>query len=278
MQTIPLMESTMSSTPILQVRNLTCVRSRKPILRDVSFCIHRGEYISLVGPNGAGKSTLLKCLLRILPVERGTEIQLNGKAAGSFSQKELAQTLAYIPQSLSQTFAFTVRQFVAMGRFAYQKPWAPASAEDEAICREALAKTGLEELAERPMNVLSGGELQRAAIAAALAQQAEMLLLDESLSQLDYRCRQETANLLHQLCTEGKTILLVSHDLNYAMMDADRILALADGQVRYDGPPEGFLQPDCLTSVYGVPLTLVETPVTKYPVVVPNRLMIPDSE
>ena len=257
--------------PVLAIRDLSCTLSRRAILQGVSFSVEAGEYLSLVGPNGAGKSTLLRCLVRLLAVSEKSEILLAGKRLESLSQREIARRIAYIPQALPQSFAFTVRHFVQMGRYAYQTRWGALTAEDEAICRDAMAQTGIEALENRAVDTLSGGELQCVALAAALAQEAEILMLDETFSQLDYRFRQRFADLLCQLNRAGKTILLVSHDLNYAAMDAQRILALAEGRVVYDGVPAEFLCAETLQKIYRVPFSLIQTAENSLPVVVPHR-------
>ncbi|MDO4582932.1 MAG: ABC transporter ATP-binding protein [Planctomycetia bacterium] len=257
--------------PFLEVRNLSCTLSGREILRGITFTLHAGEFVSLLGPNGAGKSTLLKCLMRIHPTATATRIHLNGRSLATFPQKELAQKIAYVPQVQPQPFAFSVRELIQMSRYAHLHPWETLRAEDRRWCDWALERTRLQNFANRSLQTLSGGELQRVWLAAALAQNAEMLLLDESVSQMDYRFQVEMAELLQTLHRQdGKTILLVTHDLNDATRDSEKILALKEGKLLFDESPQTFLEKTKLREVYGVDFSLFPVPKRACPLVFPT--------
>ncbi|MDO4574838.1 MAG: ABC transporter ATP-binding protein [Planctomycetia bacterium] len=245
---------------MLSVAHLSCTLSRKCILRDVSFRVERGAFAAVVGPNGAGKSTLLRSLLGLAPTSAETEIRLGGEDVTRLSRKERARRVAYVPQAVPQCFAFTVRQFVEMSRYVDVSPWAFLSGEDREICERSMRQTGVAEYAERTLDTLSGGELQRVWLAAAVAQESELLLLDESVSQMDYRFHAETLGLLRDLNHAGTTVLLVTHDWNDVTLCANQVLVLQDGTLRFDGPPGQFLTPENLEMVYGTPLSLAEVP------------------
>lgn len=259
-----------SPADLLTVRELTCVRGGKTILEQIGFTIRKGDFASLVGPNGAGKSTLLKCLMGIFPVESGS-IQLQGTDFFRLTARETARRVAYVPQAQSQNFPFTVQHFVEAARYAHQSPWDAASREDRQLCAQALEETGLKELANRELSTLSGGELQRVWLAGALAQNAELLLLDETTSQMDYRAREETNALLRRLNRErGRTILTVTHDLNEAARNADRILALRNGRLQFDGPTQNFLSANVLEPLYETRFWLIPAEGLRFPVILPK--------
>jgi iron complex transport system ATP-binding protein len=261
--------------PVLDIRNFCFRIDSKEILRDVSFSVHRGEHLAIVGPNGAGKSTLLKCIDRILTGGTGL-IQVCGRPLESYRQKELARRISYVPQADGRVFPFTVEQFVLMGRYPYLSPFSSIRREDRDVVRQALEMTGTSEFADRPLNTLSGGERQKVLIAAALAQGAEVLLLDEPTTFLDYHHQAEIHTLLGRVNKQsGVTIVAVTHDVNHAALEADRVLALCRGSVAFCGPPSDLMQPDVLRKIYGTELVLVNHPTTAMPMIVPGRCREP---
>ncbi|MBQ2820849.1 MAG: ABC transporter ATP-binding protein [Thermoguttaceae bacterium] len=254
--------------PILEVRGLSCVRNGKTILKNINFRIKRGEYVSLPGPNGAGKSTLLKCLTRIFPMDSRSSFLLSGEETARFSDRKLAQKMAYVPQAQTGNFPFTVRQFIEAARYSRQSPWENTRAADWKETEKALGVTNLTALAERELSTLSGGELQRVWLAGAIAQETEILLLDEVTSQMDYRIREETLALLRRLNRDlGKTVIAVTHDINEAARNADRILALKDGILYFDGKTADFLNERTLAELYGTPFLLLSSPELPHPAV-----------
>lgn len=257
------------AAPILRVENYAFAVEGKPILRGVSFHVERGEYVTIVGPNGAGKSTLLKCLMRILRGGCGT-IEVAGRPLESYTQRELARHLGYVPQADGRTAPFTVEQFVLLSRYPYLSPFAPAAPEDHRAVRAALEATDTAALAARQMTSLSGGERQRVFIAAALAQQAEILLLDEPTTFLDYRHQAAIRGLLARANrAQGLTLLAVSHDVSAAALESDRILGLCAGAIVFCGTPGELMHAEVLRRIYQTEFLLVPHPQVPLPVVVP---------
>ena len=249
---------------------MTCRIGKKPILEDISCKIGRGERISVVGPNGAGKSTFLRVLMGILPAEKPESVMLDGLSVQRMTRKEIARRMAYVPQVGTQVFPFSVRHFVEMARYAHLSPWEGMPAADAAFCADVLARTGVAEFADRTLDTLSGGELQRVWIAGAVAQDTEMMLLDEAVSQMDYRFQQQVAGLLAELNRmEQKTIIQVTHDVNRAALESRRILAFSAGRLIFDGTPEAFMNEKTLEHIYGVRLTLLDVPGMAFPLVMP---------
>lgn len=255
---------------VIEVRDFSFQLGRKEILREVSFAVEEGEYLTIIGPNGAGKTTLLKCLDRILTGGSGT-IEICGRPLASYSQKELAQRISYVPQADGRVFPFTVEQFVLMGRYPYLSPFSTVSREDWEVVHETLDQTGTRQFAQRLLGTLSGGERQKVYIAAALAQGAGVLLLDEPTTFLDYRHQAEIRELLCRVnrCS-GVTVVAVTHDVNSAAMESDRIVALRDGRTVLAGSPQEVMRTDVLEQIYGTQLLLVQHPVTGLPLIVPQ--------
>ncbi len=242
----------------------------KEILRNVSFSVMRGEYVAIVGPNGAGKTTLLKCLDRILTGGTG-RIEIFGRPLGRYRQKELARRVSYVPQADGHVSPFTVEQFVLMGRYPHLSPFSTVGRHDRQLVREVLKQTGTAEFADRPLGTLSGGERQKVFIAAALAQGADVLLLDEPTTVLDYHHEAEVRALLAAANKRsGVTIVNVTHDLNHAVLESDRVVALREGAVVFDGPPSNIMKTDVLRRIYETPLLLVDHPQATIPVIVPR--------
>ena len=203
----------------------------------LSLAVARSEILGIIGPNSAGKTTLIRLITRIL-MPRGGEIALDGRPLQSLDAWELARQIAVVPQEVPHALRFTVEQLVLMGRY----PHAPArffeSGEDRAIARAAMAATGVLDLAAMPVEILGGGERQRAMLARALAQEPDLLVLDEPTAHLDLRYQVECASMLERLNRErGTTVVLVSHDLNLAAQLCDRLLLLAEGRVARLGSP-----------------------------------------
>ncbi|MDZ7618246.1 MAG: ABC transporter ATP-binding protein [Patescibacteria group bacterium] len=258
-----------SPSPLLCIQGLSIQIGGRAILDNVSFTITSGEYTVVVGPNGAGKTTLLRCLVRIL---RGQgAIELEGQPLEGYRQRDLARRIAYVPQAGNWAAPFTVEQFVAMGRYPHLSPFSPLGRKDHRVVREALERTGTLPFADRMLDTLSGGERQRVGIAAALAQEARLLLLDEPTTFLDYRHQAEVLALLREANREtGVTILAVTHDLNHAALEANRAIALRDGKIAYCGTARDLMQSEVLQRVYGTELLLVEHPTASIPVVIPH--------
>ena len=241
------------------------------VLNQVSFAVAPGEFVSLVGQNGAGKSTLLRCALGIISSWQG-DISLYGRSVRVLNQRQLARHLAYVPQNGTSVFPQTVYEFVMLGRFARLNWWGVAQRSDEEAVERALELTGTQEFAGRRISSLSGGERQRVVIAAALAHQPEVLLLDEVCHFLDPQHEAEVQALLDRVNRENKvSVLSVTHDLNRAAFHSDRIIALQEGRVIFAGPPCEFMCESRLEHVYQKKFTLVRHPQRDVRLVVPGE-------
>ncbi len=235
---------------LIEVEDFSFAFATKRVLDGVSFRVRAGEYLSLIGPNGAGKSTLLKCLMRIHRGGTG-RVRLAGRPLESYRQRELARLMSYVSQGEEGPQLFTVEEYVLMGRYPHLSPFTTFGPEDRRLAREALELTGVSELADRPLGALSGGEHQRVRIASALAQGAGLLLLDEPTTFLDPRHAAALLRLIRRVNrSHGITVLSVTHDINSAALESDRVLALRAGQVRYDGPAVGVMDNRVLEPVY----------------------------
>jgi iron complex transport system ATP-binding protein len=238
------------------------------ILRVITLAVHKGECVSIIGPNGAGKTTLLKCLDRIHTAGSG-EIRIAGKPLVAYTQKELARHVSYVPQADGNVLPFTVSEFVMMGRYPYLSPFSPPNSRDKEAVERALAMTGTTEFVHRSLSTLSGGERQRVFIAAALAQEAGILLLDEPATFLDPLHATEIHRLLARINSErGVTLLSVTHDINIAALTSHRILALKNGRVVFWGTPEGLMDEGVLKEIYGKSFLFVKHPRTGKDVIV----------
>ncbi|MFH1021988.1 MAG: ABC transporter ATP-binding protein [Planctomycetota bacterium] len=262
----------MSTPPILELQNVCHRIGTKSVLTGISISVGKGEYLSLIGPNGAGKTTLLKILCRILKGAAG-EIRLNGSPLASFSPRDLARRLAYVPQADGRVFPFTVRDFVLMGRYPWRDAFAPATEADHRAAAEALELTGMESFADRRVNGLSAGERQKAYLAAALAQGTDILLLDEPATFLDPRHEEDIIRTLKRLhVTRGLTILSVTHDINRALHASTRVLALKNGSVAFLGSPAELARPGALEDIFGFAFTRFPHPDTGKPLVLPKEM------
>jgi iron complex transport system ATP-binding protein len=254
---------------MLEVDGLCLSIGGREIVKDVSFRVERGEFVAMVGPNGAGKSSLIKCLNRVHSRYRG-EVRLNSQPTRRLSQKALARQVSYVPQSAGDIAGFTVRQFVEQGRYPWKGPFEAESAEDVRIVEEALRLTGAAGFAGRFVESLSGGERQKVLIAAALAQDASLLLLDEPTAYLDYRSQAEMLGLIRSIHGErGTTVLAVTHDLNFAMQSAGRLIVLSEGRAVWVGKPEELAEPGLLERLFGAEFLRFEAEGVAVPFVVP---------
>jgi iron complex transport system ATP-binding protein len=242
----------------------------REVLHGVDLEVPSGQLLTVVGPNGAGKSTLLRALTGLVPAAAG-EVTVAGTPLERLSRRDLARRLGYVPQADGRPLPFSVRSFVEMGRYPHLGRWGSLRAADLEAVRWALEVTGTAHLADRALDTLSGGERQLASIAAALAQGASTLLLDEPTSFLDYRHQVEVAGLLERLRVDpGLTIVTVSHDLNASLASADAVLALRDGRLAFHGPPRSILEPETLRAIYDVDLEVATLPGSRLPLVLPR--------
>ena len=236
---------------------------QSPVLKNVSLTIASGEVLGVLGPNGSGKSTLLKVLMRILVPQQG-KVELFGQPHDAVAQAEISRRVAFVPQETQQAFPFTISEMVLMGRYPHHnRTWGPGweSARDRAVAMQAMSDLGVAHLGGRLITNVSGGERQRAVIARALAQEPEILLLDEPTAFLDLHHQLEIVRIIRRLNRErGLTVVLVSHDLNLASQYCDRLLLLREGEIVTMGSPEEVIAGESLERVYGCPVLVDRHP------------------
>ena len=241
------------------------------VLRDVSFAIAPGEFVGLIGPNGSGKTTLLRLIDDILHPLEGA-IRLHGTPVRQMKREALARIIAVVPQESPMIFPFLVQEVVLMGRAPHLGKWRFEGEKDFAIVRRVMEMTDTLALAGRSMNRLSGGERQRVLIARALAQEPELMLLDEPTAFLDIRHQVEFFNLVKSLNTrQGLTVVAVTHDINLASLYCDRIILLKEGRVRIIGRPDEVITEEHIQAVYDTPVTVDRHPAGGLPRVTPRR-------
>lgn len=239
-------------TSPLEVRDLGYDYDGRPILDSVTWDLRKGEILGVLGPNGCGKTTMLRNLNRNLSPKRGCVV-LDGTDLEDMAKRDIARHIAAVPQSNEIRFAFTVREMVAMGRMPFQEAFRGNSSEDERIVDEAMELTGITRMSDRLINTMSGGERQRVIIARALAQQPEILLMDEPTLHLDINMQFEVLDLVSKLSRDrGLTVVIVSHDLPMVARYCDRIILIHDRTVWAEGKPEDVLTPENMRTVFNI--------------------------
>jgi iron complex transport system ATP-binding protein len=231
------------------------------LLREVSFSVQAGEIVGLVGANGAGKSTLLRLIAGFLRPTTGT-VLLDGRPVGAYSARQRARLVATVPQLTHVEGERRAEDVVLLGRHAHLGRFAIEGEHDRAIARLAMRSTDTEWLADRPVSTLSGGERQRLLIARALAQEPQVLLLDEPTASLDLRQEIHVLDLVRQLAGDGLAVIASLHDLRLAARYADRLLVLRRGEAIADAPPEAALTPAVLADAFGVRPVIETDPLT----------------
>ena len=251
-------------------RNVSAGYRQQPVLHDVSLTIQAGQMVALLGPNGAGKSTLLRVLTGLQPLTGG-EVQLFGRDLRQLCATERARLVAVVPQEVTTPMAFTVAELVALGRSVPRGRWAALAPADRQAIEQALAYTDTLELRDRYYSELSGGEKQRAIIAMALAQEPQLLLLDEPTSHLDINHRLEVLQLLERLNRErGLTVVMTSHDLNLAAEFFPQLALLNHGRITAVGAPADVFREDVLEEAYHCKLAVRRDP-TGFLMILPTR-------
>lgn len=240
----------------IEVRNLSFSYGDRPVLHDISFSVEKGEFLSILGPNGVGKSTLFRCMLGLLSGYTG-QILVDGVDARSFSTREAARHIAYIPQSSRSIFNYNVFDIVLMGRTSGLNTFRSPGKEDKALCRWAMEKVGITHLSDRCFHRLSGGEQQLVLIARALVQKAPVLMLDEPTANLDFGNQLLVLEQTRSLAREGYTIIQTTHHPEQSYMFSDRILAIQKGRVLTEGKPKDVLTEETIHALYGVDVDIV---------------------
>jgi iron complex transport system ATP-binding protein len=253
----------------LSTRGLSLGYNGKIIINSLDLTIPVAKITILVGANGCGKSTLLRGLGRLLQPSAG-QVYLDGKSLRQLSSKKLAQYLGILTQNPIVPEGLTVRDLVAFGRYPYQTWLQQWSKEDEMILSEALTITGMRNLANRSLDTLSGGQRQRAWIAMTLAQNTEIVLLDEPTTFLDLAHQVEILDLLYELNqTQQRTIVMVLHDLNQACRYGDYLIAVKNGRIFSQGEPQLVMTTEMVKEVFGLNCLIVPDPVVGTPMCVP---------
>lgn len=242
---------------------------RRVVLNGVDVAIPDGVFTAVIGPNACGKSTLLRALARLLRPRAGTVV-LDGRNIRDLPSTQLARRLGLLPQTPIAPDGITVADLVARGRHPHQSVLAQWSARDEAAIQRAMAATRVTELADRQVSELSGGQRQRVWIALALAQETDLLLLDEPTTYLDITHQLEVLELLQTLRAQGRTIVAVLHDLNQAARYADHLIAVRDGAIVAQGSPRDLITADTVERVFGLRSRVIHDPDTGSPVVLPR--------
>lgn len=263
-------ETQIAST-MIETKNLTFAYTEEPVLSDISLNFQAGEFTGVIGPNGSGKSTLLKLIGGILPSPSETVLFKNLELS-HYKKKDLAASIAWIPQEKQMAFSFKVIDIVLMGRHPYLSPLSFEGENDYRIAEDAMKQTQVLEFAHRSFNEISGGEKQRVMIASAISQKPEVMLLDEPTSALDIKYQIEVLNILNQLNEqENKSLILAMHDLHLASKFCKRLVLLKEGRVFCEGTPAEVLKKEILEEVYEVKVKIFQDDEDGSLIVVPER-------
>lgn len=255
---------------VIQAKKLVFAYQEQTVLNELNMDVPRGAFTAIVGPNGCGKSTFVKQLIKSLKPQSG-EIHLLGKPLASYSHKALGKLIAYVPQATQIGFDFTVEEVVMMGRYPHLKRFQSEQPKDREIAVEAMKATGVWTLKDKPANALSGGEQQRVIVARALAQEPQILILDEPISHLDLPHQVELMALIRKMAQEkGITVLAIIHDLNLALDYSDYVIMMQKGQVLYSGVPAEIISEHTIRAIYGLEVCMIQNPVTGNPHVIPK--------
>jgi iron complex transport system ATP-binding protein len=254
----------------LEARSVSLAYDGITIVPELSVAVPPGSFTVVIGPNACGKSTLLRGLSRLLAPAAGSVV-LDGRDISSYPAKEVARRLGLLPQSALAPDGITVADLVGRGRYPHQSLLRQWSSADDIAVREAMDATGTAELSARPVDALSGGQRQRVWVAMVLAQQTDLLLLDEPTTYLDVAHQVELMELFAELNARGRTVVAVLHDLNHAARYASHIIAMRDGRIVAEGAPRDVITSERVEAVYGLPNVVIDDPVTGGPLVVPLR-------
>ncbi|MCX4550112.1 ABC transporter ATP-binding protein [Streptomyces sp. NBC_01267] len=257
-------------TTRLTARELTLAYDDRTVVQELDLAVPDGRVTVIVGPNACGKSTTLRALGRLLKPRSGA-VLLDGAELARIPTRKIAQAIGLLPQSPSAPEAITVADLVARGRQPHQHWWQQWSEEDERAVTDAMERTDTAALAERSVDELSGGQRQRVWIAMALAQETDLLLLDEPTTYLDIAHQVEVLDLVRQLNHErGRTVVAVLHDLNQAARYADHLVAMKSGRIVAEGHPKEIVTAELVREVFGLDSVVIPDPVTGSPLVVPG--------
>ncbi|MEG0373342.1 ABC transporter ATP-binding protein [Enterococcus viikkiensis] len=256
----------------LNTTDLSIGYEKKIVVNDITVEIPAGKITSLIGPNGSGKSTFLKALARILEPAKG-EVLIDNENVQRLDTKAVAQKIASLSQGSSPVSGLTVAEIVAYGRYPYQKGFSGLKEPDRQLIRWALEATNLTKLQDRTLTTLSGGQQQRVWIAMALAQDTDILILDEPITFLDPAHQLEILELLQTINRQGKTILMTIHDLNHASRFSDYLLGMKQGELIFQGPPKEIFTAEKLLNLFDIQATFATLPNSDKPIVMAYDLV-----
>jgi len=254
----------------LEIENINLDYGQRSVIRNLSFQLCPGELLGLVGPNGCGKTSVIKSLSRVLTLSSG-RILLDGKEVSGITRNELARLIGVVPQNPSLPETFTVFEVVILGRNPHLGLLSTETARDIAIVWQAMERTGITYLAKRRIGELSGGERQRVTIARVLAQEPQVILMDEPTANLDISQQMDILNLITGMCREKNIVTLIAiHDLNIAAQYCTRIIMLKNGQIYTEGIPAVVITAENVREVFGAETTIYPHPENNLPMVLPN--------
>lgn len=256
---------------MIELKDVTFAYDSEPVLHGVSLRVPEGAMLGIIGPNSSGKSTMLRLMAGILQPGRGS-VFVRGRNSAHLNRREAARDVSFVPQETPASFPFRVSEIVLMGRTPHMPAISFEREEDVAVARRALEDTDTYHLRDRFLDELSGGERQLVIIARALAQDAPVMLLDEPTTFLDMRHRIDVFETVARLNRErGRTIVIVSHDLNLASLYCDRLVLIKAGKIIADGEPSEVLREEALEESYGVRMEITEGSAQGRPFVIPLR-------
>ena len=238
--------------------------STNEVLRDINLTINRNQFTVILGPNGSGKTTLVKLLARLLKPTSG-KLYIHNQSYDAIKPRDFYRIISYVPQKFFSIYPYSVFEIVLMGRSLYFNYFGFENKEDICKVKEVLNQLGLEHLAKKRINEISGGELQKVILARSIVQDADVLLLDEPNTHLDLKHQIQIFDLLKNLQSQGKTIIAVSHDVNLASFYADRLIFLKDGMIKYDGDISSVLKEEIIEDIFEIENKVVIDPVDKVP-------------
>ena len=242
---------------MLKVDDLHCGYGKKEIVHGVSFGVEAGEFVCIIGANGCGKTTLLKSVLGLITPFSG-EVHMHDKDVHKLNEKERARMFAYIPQAHTPPFPFSTADVILMGRTPYIGRMSQIREEDRRVVWNAMTTLGIEGLAERTYTKLSGGQQQLILIARALAQQPELIIMDEPTASLDFGNQQTVLSRMRELSKAGTSVLMVTHDPHHAFYCANRVIVMGEGTVIGNGDPHEVLTKECLQAIYNTDVDVVK--------------------
>lgn len=247
---------------VIECAGLSAGYGNVQVLHDVDVTIPAGKVTALIGPNGCGKSTLLRVLGRQLGIQSGS-VTLRGAAVDSFPARDFARSLSFLPQQPSVPEGMTVRELIAFGRYPYTGAFASLSPTDQDIIDQAAAQANVVDFLDSPAMVLSGGQRQRMWIAMTLAQQTDIMLLDEPTTYLDPAHQLAILDLVSDLNQQGRTVVMVIHDMAHAAKYSDHVVVMKEGHVLAQGPTEQTLTADVIAQAFGIATVMVTDPITQ---------------